>query len=280
MEPTPRDPLLTPIIRWLVLWMLLLELIGWRNFSAGVLGERFSLIEDWSGFARTMTHSVLSAFFVFALTYWNRLSFREMFGPIPSSKDTICAIVVGVGMLLIMIWADTWAEPRIRSFLQFETTSSHPMEKSTAGVWWLGLFIASFVAPVGEEVFFRGLLYQGVASFVGALSAVVVSAVAFGACHDRFLGPFLFGLVLCLLYQRTASLFMCVIAHCVANLLGFSGSGSRGPADNSLAGAGFDQNAMITLASGVAILGVMWQYLLPSNARIPCVRNREANARI
>ncbi len=78
------------------------------------------------------------------------------------------------------------------------------------------------VAPLIEEALFRGLLLRGLLRNYGPLWAVLITAVLFSLSHllpVQFLGAFGFGLLLGWVYLRTRSLWPCIIAHAIANLV-------------------------------------------------------------
>ncbi len=79
---------------------------------------------------------------------------------------------------------------------------------------------AVFVAPVCEEVVFRGYLYPVLKKFNGVWIAAVVSALIFSAAHGNMsalLPLFLFGLALVLLYEVTGSIWAPISAHFLFN---------------------------------------------------------------
>ncbi len=79
---------------------------------------------------------------------------------------------------------------------------------------------AVFVAPLCEEVVFRGYLYPVLKKFNGVWIASVVSALIFSAAHgsmSALLPLFIFGLVLVLLYEFTGSIWAPIAAHFLFN---------------------------------------------------------------
>ena len=78
------------------------------------------------------------------------------------------------------------------------------------------------LAPILEEILFRGILMKGlVNNHVEPKKAIVLSALVFGAVHFnpwQFLGAFLLGLVLGLVYHKTRSLLMPILLHAFNNL--------------------------------------------------------------
>lgn len=78
------------------------------------------------------------------------------------------------------------------------------------------------VAPVAEELFFRGFVLGGLAAAVGDLRAIVVSSALFAAMHasiGTFIPLFAAGMLLAWLYLRTRSIWPPVAAHSAQNAL-------------------------------------------------------------
>ena len=80
--------------------------------------------------------------------------------------------------------------------------------------------VVAVVAPVVEELTYRGLGYAAVRQFFGAAAAVIVTGLAFGLAHGLVIAlPVLtiFGLILGWLRLRTDSLLPPIILHAIFN---------------------------------------------------------------
>ena len=80
------------------------------------------------------------------------------------------------------------------------------------------------VAPIAEEMFFRGFLYQALRRWRGVAFAVVVSAAIFAIVHGApllIVGIFPLGVILAYLFERRGSLTATIAAHMTYNLIGF-----------------------------------------------------------
>ncbi|HEY8638924.1 MAG TPA: CPBP family glutamic-type intramembrane protease [Solirubrobacterales bacterium] len=80
------------------------------------------------------------------------------------------------------------------------------------------------VAPIAEEIFFRGMLFGGLRKRLSTFPAAAISALVFGALHGTTgitaVPPLIvFGFMLALLYERTGSLVPGMIAHAFNNAL-------------------------------------------------------------
>ncbi len=73
-------------------------------------------------------------------------------------------------------------------------------------------------APVVEEIFFRGFLYRSLRNRFTVVGAALVSSMLFGFDHTQYplsVRPVVmfFGVVMCLLYERTGSLLPGIAVH-------------------------------------------------------------------
>ncbi len=87
----------------------------------------------------------------------------------------------------------------------------------------LVVIIITVLAPVGEELLFRGYMFRALRNWRGFLPAAIITGLVFGAVHigSSPLGFALplaaFGFGLCLLYQWTGSLYPCIALHALNN---------------------------------------------------------------
>jgi membrane protease YdiL (CAAX protease family) len=86
------------------------------------------------------------------------------------------------------------------------------------------VFLALGLAPLSEEVFFRGYLVNELRAAGGAAVAVIFSAVAFGVAHlavtgtvEVFVLRAMLGLLLAIIFQRSGKLVVTVGLHMLSN---------------------------------------------------------------
>jgi membrane protease YdiL (CAAX protease family) len=88
-------------------------------------------------------------------------------------------------------------------------------------------FLVAVVAPIAEEFFFRGFFFGALRNWRGPWPAAIITGLVFGSIHigsaeAAFLLPLaFFGFALCLLRERTGSLYPGVALHCMNNSLAF-----------------------------------------------------------
>lgn len=88
---------------------------------------------------------------------------------------------------------------------------------------WIGAFLkVAVVAPVVEELIFRGLILHGFRKNYSGFTAVVMSALLFALFHLnpwQFPATFLLGLLLGWIMLRTNSIILAIIGHSINNIL-------------------------------------------------------------
>ncbi|MGI8557260.1 MAG: CPBP family intramembrane glutamic endopeptidase [Solirubrobacteraceae bacterium] len=83
------------------------------------------------------------------------------------------------------------------------------------------------VAPLCEELFFRGYFFTALRNWHGTIPAALLCGLVFGGIHAGsapvgYLVPLaFFGFVLCLLYRATSSLYPCIVLHALNNSVAF-----------------------------------------------------------
>lgn len=186
-------------------WYIGVSLVGlWGGFAAG----------PWLASMARGTRRIVSDF---------GIRFRPV--------DAI-GIVIGVGSqyLVAILY-----EPFISHLKNFTA----PTQKLTgASHGWGFLAIAALTvlgAPFFEELFFRGLIFKGLARIftpsavgpstrraLGVIAAVAVDGLVFGLAHgewEQFAGLAIFGMILATVSYRTGRLGMNMVAHASFNLV-------------------------------------------------------------
>ncbi|WP_169314486.1 CPBP family intramembrane glutamic endopeptidase [Halobacteroides halobius] len=86
----------------------------------------------------------------------------------------------------------------------------------------LGLLIGALIAPVIEEIVFRGIIVDGIITRYSQKTAIVVSAVLFSIYHFnifQLLSSFVVGLLLGYIYLETRSVVVCIVTHFIYDLI-------------------------------------------------------------
>jgi uncharacterized protein len=120
------------------------------------------------------------------------------------------------GTFLLFVLISSWFNPLLGQSILSGATAP-----GLADQFWLirdlELFTVVIVAPIVEELAFRGFLLQRWSSQWGVTQALLASSIFFGALHANLLGLSVFGLVMGLIYLRTGSLLVPIFCHALNN---------------------------------------------------------------
>ena len=101
-------------------------------------------------------------------------------------------------------------------------------DEGTFGLIVAGLMVIA-VAPAVEEFFFRGFFYRALRSRFSVIAAALIDGGLFGLIHFNgadglvLLPPLaLLGVIFCLVYEKTGSLFPSIAMHSFNNTLAFA----------------------------------------------------------
>ncbi len=176
--------------------------------------------------ALQLTTYLQDAFFVAAALLFAGFTSRPVaadFGLLPTRfwRALGLTIAVGVGFyVLSAIWiAAIGAEAE-------DDVSDLGVEDTTL-LLVTGAVLLTVLAPLCEEILFRGLVFRALRNWQNMWPAAIMTGVLFGLIHAgsspiAFLVPLaFFGTGLCLLYEKTGSLYPCIALHAANNTLAF-----------------------------------------------------------
>ena len=95
-------------------------------------------------------------------------------------------------------------------------------EYATSFIGWICFAIgALFFAPIMEELFYRGIIFQKLTITKKSTQAILISAIAFTVIHFRYdvVSLFIAGILYVLLYLKTKQLIVPIISHFFYNLI-------------------------------------------------------------
>lgn len=84
---------------------------------------------------------------------------------------------------------------------------------------------AVLMAPVLEEIVFRGLMYSRLKKGLPVMAAAIVTSLAFGIAHGTMIWAiytFIFSMVLIWVFEKFQSLAACIVLHMAYNLSGMA----------------------------------------------------------
>jgi uncharacterized protein len=100
--------------------------------------------------------------------------------------------------------------------------------KESTSLLVLSAALTCVVAPIGEEMLFRGYMFSALRNWRGTMPAAIITGLLFGAVHVLS-APVLdllplaaLGFGLCLLYRYSGSLYPSIAAHVLNNTIAFA----------------------------------------------------------
>lgn len=227
--PLPVDSRVTPIAVAIIAMAVALGAYLGLSLVGSFINLAFSLVLSQVGLLG-------AAFVVLRLSRRNLGRFTGLVGSRPRAYLIGAAIGLGNALLfsapLQVLSRTLFPEWLVKLFDMTELLSRMnflPLEK---GAFFLA---AVCMAPVVEELLFRGVFFRALAPW-NVRWAALISAGVFSAYHldpVGFLARFEIGLLLAWLFWRTRSLGACIGAHAANNLLAMSGAliAQKGPSD-------------------------------------------------
>lgn len=204
-------------------WDALFILIG-LHFSEALIGSWFDQLGQRWGLdeSEVSVFTLLAAsavVFTLAMKF-TRTGWRELFHGGTAAPQSMLLVLVPV---LALVPALSLALSSLMDQLVAIAPLSRWEEElfaTMASDSVASLLLACVLAPLLEEMLFRGLILRGFLARYGRWQAILASALLFGAAHVniyQFMVAFLIGLPLGWLYERTRSLIPCIALHAAYN---------------------------------------------------------------
>ena len=134
-------------------------------------------------------------------------------------QKVLASVGTGVGFcLLVRLFMLTVPAPE-----SWNNAYSDRVETVSNAPSWLFCLSTVVIAPIAEEWVFRGLIFRSLKNGLPCIFAVLLCSAAFAALHGTviwMLYTFFLGVLLCMLYECTQSLWACIACHAAFNIMG------------------------------------------------------------
>ena len=141
------------------------------------------------------------------------------------SKLTHYAIAFGIyaaAYVAVTIWSLGVDFLDVPDWIKVPDNATDILE--TAGLP-LTIITVAILAPIGEEVVFRGFALPGLASRLGATTAILITSAVFALIHVPGVGigilpvTFILGVAFAFVYHKTKSLILAIAVHALHNAI-------------------------------------------------------------
>jgi uncharacterized protein len=169
-----------------------------------------------------MSFSAAQAIWIGWMQHRHRLSLAAWTGPSAGGDDwkqlrlVPTLMLVSLGATFSVFVPLSYLFPKFVN--QFIITDSPAMFERGHTLNNIGVaLLVVVIAPIIEEILFRGFLLHRWSLKWGTQRAILASSLAFGVLHADVLGHTVFGVVMCLLYVRSGTLRLPIAAHMLNN---------------------------------------------------------------
>ncbi len=185
-----------------------------------------ALAPSWLG--NTLFNELLSVISIYAISFPLALL---ILAPLPTVtpvkeklgiKELFCMLCICEALMIIGNFVSSLALSAFDSALGGVNLENPVSASVDSQPMWITIVFTVILAPVLEEIFFRGLICKKLL-ILGEGYAIVLSSAFFALCHGNFFQLFYAFTVGCFfgfIYVKTGKLLYTVICHICVNLLG------------------------------------------------------------
>jgi uncharacterized protein len=199
---------------------------------------------------------------IFLSMYVNitKVTYKDILNPSVNSAKSI-TVFSFVPVLLTITGAYFWlgnVEAYIASLFPVDSVSLQMLDELMAGGIFT-FFAVCIVAPITEEIVFRGIILRGLLLQHSPFSAIIASSVLFGAVHCNIYqvpGAFIFGCFVGWLFYISRSIWPPIMAHAFFNFMVFlcdDGESDYVQADPEYYGVD-----VFLLSLIISVIGIYW----------------------
>ncbi|MBP2653765.1 MAG: Abortive infection protein [Firmicutes bacterium] len=158
------------------------------------------------------------------------IGFRRFIGVFPKDclwqKDMVVllfAAMFSLGISHFVLYAESFVFPEhVRDIFEF-----NPLRGSSglSGLIYQSLYgiLIVIIGPIMEEFIFRGIILRRLVAKWGLTMGIIVSSFLFGIAHldERMFGTFMVGVILAVLYVKTKTILIPILAHMLNNFVAY-----------------------------------------------------------
>ncbi len=170
---------------------------------------------------------VLGAALIIAFPILRRRVLHELSRPIPRERRAevalvafgkICLAFAFAGGLALSYWL-TEGNAALEHHMKGLPADTQMAQALSGPGLLTSILIGAIVAPVVEEILFRGFLFRAWERRWGWIPAMVLTSTLFGLYHPHFWAAFTGSIVFVCVFRRTGSLWASIVVHSSFNLM-------------------------------------------------------------
>ena len=201
-------------------WLTLNMLLSWLWISALILKPHHLRLRDFFSVPKPSGEPQLSSH---VRTQWA----TDLHHGSRAFLVSLSLVIGLLGIVLAIIWVASLQRgevpaPAVDSFLKAKQRESASVLNQQLG--WLRMILLVFIAPLVEELVYRGCLFATLRKRFGFWRSTLISAVVFALFHQQYRVTLpqivLIGVSCAYVFEQTGSLRAAAIMHACWNLLG------------------------------------------------------------
>lgn len=235
-----ENPFLKIKIRTLIFWLILSLLGGVFLLASILIALGLSVLLGNPDLEPTLDYpdpfliKLLAYFWLYGLiSLWcfvqirrSRLKFKQLLGKIPRDRDWVNLLLLVAPLLLFSFGSEQLLLhflPKVAPDWVVNLLKHPHLFLSAADTRYPQLYNATLalvlvvIAPVVEEILFRGLLLQRWGTKWGLAAGLSISSLVFGILHLNWIGFFCLGVVMAVLYLKTRTLLIPIFVRALNN---------------------------------------------------------------
>ncbi len=225
-QPWTLDRFARRMVELLVFLYLGMTLVAFAQHLAGQAGPKYSILRT---IVAALSFQGMVLVFAWRFVREHQTSWNEGFGFAENRQRAVLfglsvgGLFLPVSLILQMASAELLTrlnfKPEMQPAIQALSDTASWVDSVVIGIAAIGL------APVAEEILFRGILYPGIKQAGFPRAALWISSLLFAAVHRNlptFLPLLLLAITLTVLYEKTNNLLACISAHASFNALNFA----------------------------------------------------------
>lgn len=194
-----------------------------------IMGEVLPISED------RLINDIFSSLIIYGTPYFyikinlekNNISLNQLFlntvnkiKLIDLTILTINILAFSFGIVTLQLYILNFVSPDLVNRLLNDETLLDSTKVSNIYIYNLFLFCKSvIIAPIVEEIFFRGFLINRFFTKFGIKKAVIYSSIIFGLFHADIFIAFIFAFLMSIIYLKTRNLWFTIYCHFLNNFV-------------------------------------------------------------
>ena len=189
--------------------------------SSGVTTDKITS-SIWYILAYSLVNILIYALVYICYNKYKKIEFKAVKAEFKMEWHTYL-LVISIGIIsLFGIQFFIGAVDNLLELIGYPLKGSALVNPTNFGSFILATIVLAVIPAIGEELIFRGIVFNGLRSKFSNLTSILLSALLFALMHaslQQFIYPFILGVIMSWVVARTGSLIASILVHFTNNFL-------------------------------------------------------------